>query len=81
MALTGHCRLTASPARTNVALFLHRAVRLIILRVADLAEALPVERRVLARRGRAGELSNFFEHPEVILRYHSRENSEHIAGH
>ncbi|MDI3464817.1 MAG: hypothetical protein OJF50_003638 [Nitrospira sp.] len=32
----GHCRLTDSPARTNVALFLHRAVRLIILRVADL---------------------------------------------
>ncbi len=24
-----HCRLTDSPARTNVALFLHRAVRLI----------------------------------------------------
>jgi hypothetical protein len=32
----GDCRLTGSPARTNVALFLHRAVRLIILRVADL---------------------------------------------
>jgi hypothetical protein len=29
----GDCRLTG---RTNVALFLHRAVRLIILRVADL---------------------------------------------
>jgi hypothetical protein len=32
----GHCRLTDSPARTNVALFIHRAVRLIILPVADL---------------------------------------------
>jgi hypothetical protein len=32
-----HCRLIVSPARTDVALFLHRAVRLIILRVADLA--------------------------------------------
>jgi hypothetical protein len=31
----GHCRLTDSPARTNVALFLHRAVRLVIPRVAD----------------------------------------------
>jgi hypothetical protein len=26
--LAGHCRLTVSPARTDVALFLHRAVRL-----------------------------------------------------
>ena len=36
----GHCRLTDSPARTNVALFIHRAVRLIILRVADLEKRL-----------------------------------------
>ena len=28
-ALTEHCRLTDSPARTNLALFIHRAVRLI----------------------------------------------------
>ncbi|HWV45830.1 MAG TPA: hypothetical protein VN039_07400, partial [Nitrospira sp.] len=42
-------------------------VTLIILRVADLAAALPVEKRVLARRGRAGEISSLFEHPEVIL--------------
>jgi len=33
-----HCRLTDSPARTNMALFIHRAVRLIILRVADLVK-------------------------------------------
>lgn len=32
--------LTDSPARTGVALFIHRAVRLIIPRVADLAAAL-----------------------------------------
>jgi len=35
-----HCRLTVSPARTNVALFIHRAVRLIILRAVDLATRL-----------------------------------------
>ena len=34
----GHCRLTDSPARTDMALFIHRAVRLIILRVADLVD-------------------------------------------
>ena len=62
----GHCRLTDSPARTNVALFLHRAVRLISLRVAHLAAALPAERRVLARRGWVGEISSLFEPPEVI---------------
>jgi hypothetical protein len=42
-----------------VALFLHRAVRLIILRVADLVAALLAERRVLARRGWAGEMLPF----------------------
>ncbi|HET7058305.1 MAG TPA: hypothetical protein VFI05_06195 [Nitrospiraceae bacterium] len=31
-----HWALTDSPARTDVALFIHRAVHLIILRVADL---------------------------------------------
>jgi len=34
-----HRRLTNSPARTNLALFIHRAVRLIMLRVADFAAA------------------------------------------
>ena len=33
-----HCRLTASPARTNLALIILRAVRLIIFRVVDLHE-------------------------------------------
>jgi hypothetical protein len=46
----GHRRLTDSPARTNVVLFIHRTVRLIILRVADLAVAL---------------LDGLFEHPEA----------------
>ena len=36
----GHCRLTDSH---RLALFIHRAVRLIILRVADLAAALSVK--------------------------------------
>jgi hypothetical protein len=35
-ALTRHCRLTDSPARTNMVLFIHRTVRLVILRVVDL---------------------------------------------
>jgi hypothetical protein len=35
-ALTRHCRLTDSPARTNMVLFIHRTVRLTILRVVDL---------------------------------------------
>ena len=38
-ALTGHGPLTISRAFTNVALFIHRVVRLIILRVADLTAA------------------------------------------
>ena len=47
----GHCRLTDSPARTNVVLFIHRTVRLIILRVADVAAALFGKMRVSARWG------------------------------
>ena len=39
--LTGHCQLTDSLARTDVVLFIHRTVRLTILRVADLAAAEP----------------------------------------
>jgi len=38
-------------------------VTLIILRVADLPAALPVERRVSARRDWAGEMKALFEHP------------------
>ncbi len=34
---------------------------------ASLVAALPVERRVLARRGWAGAISSFFEHPEGLL--------------
>ena len=41
----------------------YRSVRL----ASSLAAALPAERRVLARRGWAGEKSGLFEHPEDIL--------------
>ena len=37
----------------------YRSVRL----ASSLAAALPAERRVLARRGWAGEMSGLFEHP------------------
>jgi hypothetical protein len=47
----GHCRLTDSPARTNVTLFLHRAVRLIILRVVNLAPVRKCEAHSSALRG------------------------------
>jgi hypothetical protein len=50
-----HWALTDSRPSANVTL--------IILRVADLAAALPAERRVLARRGWAGETVGLFEHP------------------
>ena len=50
-----------------MALFIYRAVRLIILRVADLAVVLPVERHVSGRQGWAGEISGLFEHPEGFL--------------
>ena len=39
---------------------------LITLRVADLPAALHAERRVLARRGREGEINGLFEHPAAI---------------
>ena len=45
----------------------YRSVRL----AASLAAALPVERRVLARRGWAGEISSLFEHP-AIYRHSAR---------
>jgi len=38
-----HCRLTNSPARTDVVLFIHRTVRLSILHVADIVAALLVD--------------------------------------
>jgi hypothetical protein len=41
----------------------YRSVRL----ASSLTAALPAERRVLARRGWAGEKSGLFEHPETIL--------------
>ena len=41
----------------------YRSVRL----ASSLAAALFAERRVLARRGRAGENSGHFEHPAVVL--------------
>ena len=41
-------------------------VRLLIRRVADFPAALPVARRVLARRGWAGEINALFEHPAGI---------------
>ncbi len=40
----------------------YRSVRL----APSLPAALPVERRVLARRGWAGENGGLFEHPDVI---------------
>jgi hypothetical protein len=40
----------------------YRSVRLIF----SLAAALPVERRVSARRGWAGENNGLFEHPELL---------------
>jgi hypothetical protein len=41
----------------------YRSVRL----ASSLAAALPAERRVLARRGWAGENRGHFEHPETIV--------------
>ena len=41
----------------------HQSVRL----ASSLAAALPVERRVSARRGRVGVKSSFFEHPAGAL--------------
>jgi len=40
-----------------------------------LATALPVERRVLARRGWAGENSGLFEHPATMLTSAPKEDS------
>ncbi len=42
--------------------------------------AWPVERRVSARRGWAGEISSLFEHPEVFLcRAHCADDSSSIV--
>ncbi len=53
---------------------------------ASLAAALPVERRVSARRDWAGAISSLFEHPESILAlavsFHIRYRWEHVSfGH
>ena len=60
-----NCRLTASPACTSMTLFLHHVVH----PLRSLAE-----RRVSARRGRAGEKKRHFEHPAggIHLVLHSR---------
>ena len=53
-----HCRLTISAAFT--------VVPRLIRHLADLGAALLAERRVLARRGWAGEKSGLFKHPEAF---------------
>ena len=57
--LLGYWKLTGSRQSANL--------RLLLRRLADLVAALPAERRVFARLGRAGENNNLFEHPEDIL--------------
>jgi len=53
-----------SAARTDVVLLIRRTVRSRGYASGfDLPAALPAERRVLARRGWAGEKSGLFEHP------------------
>jgi hypothetical protein len=44
------------------------------LLASSLAAALPVERRVSARRGWAGEKSGLFEHPATILKRRRKED-------
>ena len=60
-----------SAARTDVVLLIRRTVRPRgYASGPSLAAALPTERRVLARRGWAGEKSGLFEHPaEVFFRW------------
>ena len=67
LALTGHGPLTASPARTNRALFLHRAVRLIILRRGP-RWTLPVERRVWRWGGRV-RMKVFLNSLRALVKY------------
>ena len=45
---------------------LHLALTSTLACSVSLAAALPAERRVLARRGWAGEHDSLFEHPEVV---------------
>jgi len=68
----GRCRLTDSPARTHVALFLHRAVRLLLCRLAELTAASLADRRVLARPGSAGEMRAFSNILLSPVHYHVR---------
>ena len=56
-----HWALTISRPSANV--------RLLIRRLADLAAALPEERRVLARRGWAGENDSLFEQPAATVKF------------
>jgi hypothetical protein len=60
----------ASPLRHGALTDSHPSadVTLIILPVADLAVALPAERRVLARRGWAGEMPGLSEQPLGVLK-------------
>ncbi len=53
---------SASGVLTSLRGSTYRSVRL----ASSLAAALPAERRVLARRGWAGEKSGLFEHPDVF---------------
>ena len=57
-----------SAARTDVVLLIRRTVRPRgYASGPSLAAALPAERRVLARRGWAGEKSGLFEHPAGVF--------------
>ncbi len=57
-----------SPTRWRTPLFLHRAVRFIILRVADLASALPVEQRVSARLDESARVDESARRAKQALR-------------
>ena len=56
----------------DMTFFIHCALRVLIRRVADLAAALPVEKRVSCW---AGETSSLFDHPEIIVTLGSNGNS------
>ena len=57
-----------SAARTDLVLLIRRTVRPKGYALGpSLAAALPAERRVSARRGRAGEKSGLFEHPAGVF--------------
>jgi hypothetical protein len=67
-----------SAARTNVVLLIRRTVRPRgYASGSSLAAALPAERRVLARRGWAGEKSGLFEHPAKVFASCLKAKREH----